>query len=119
MKAQETVYAKPGVKETVTAFIKALNNHRYEEARGYVNDTMTFTGVLGARNGADAYFDDMERMRLEYDIRKLFVEGEEACVLYDVTMSGKKIFCCGWYKLQNGKINSLRVVFDPRPVLNN
>ena len=117
MKNQETLSIEPLAKETVTAFLAALNHHQYDKARSYVNDNMTFMGVLGARNGADAYFDDMERMRFEYEIHKVFAEEDEACVLYDVTMSGKKVFCCGWYRLQDGKISSLRVVFDPRPVL--
>jgi len=32
-------------------------------------------------------------------------------------MSGATLFTCGWYQVEDGKIRSLKVVFDPRPVL--
>jgi hypothetical protein len=73
--------------------------------------------VLGSRNGATAYFNDMEKMKLKYDVKKSFVSGNDVCLLYDITMSGITIFGCGWYHVQCNKINSLKVVFDPRPVI--
>jgi len=104
-------------KETVLACIKALNEEDFTKARSYVNDDMRFEGVLGSRNGAEAYFKDMESMKLKYDIIKAFAEGEDVCLLYNLTMSGLCIFGCGWYSLNNGKISTLKVVFDPRPIL--
>jgi predicted ester cyclase len=106
-------------KETVLSFIKAINEEDFNTARKYVNDDLTFVGVLGTRNGADNYFHDMERMKLKYDIKKTFVEAEEVCLLYDITMTGVTIFGCGWYQLINGRISLFKVVFDPRPVLEN
>jgi limonene-1,2-epoxide hydrolase len=106
-------------KEIVLKFIDALNSHDYDTARNYLNDNMTFVGVLGARNGADAYMDDMSRMKFEYDIRKTFADDNDVCLFYDINMAGKTIFCSGWYHLEEGKISTFRVVFDPRPVLGN
>jgi len=104
-------------KEIVLHFIDAMNRYDYEEARSYVTDDMSFVGVLGTRNGAEAYFNDMQKMRLQYKVVKAFSDGEDVCLIYDIDMSGKEIFCFGWYQLQNGKIKSFRVVFDPRPLL--
>jgi len=56
-------------------------------------------------------------MKLKYKILKAFEDENDVCLLYDLTMSGLTIFGCGWYLVQGGKIKSLRVVFDPRPVL--
>jgi hypothetical protein len=39
-----------------------------------------------------------------------------APLLYDVTLSGVRLFTCGWYRVDGEKIQSLKVVFDPRPV---
>ena len=77
----------------------------------------TFDGSLASRQGADAIFVDLERMRLEYDIKKVFADGNDVCVFYDVALSGVRLFTCGWYHVEDGKIRSLKVVFDPRPVL--
>jgi ketosteroid isomerase-like protein len=104
-------------KEIVLSCINALNNEDFKAARNYASDDMTFVGVLGTRNGAEAYFRDMEHMKLKYDLKKAFVEGDDVCLLYDLNMSGVTLFSCGWYHVKDGKIDSLKVVLDPRPVL--
>ncbi|GAB3908052.1 hypothetical protein GCM10028803_42940 [Larkinella knui] len=104
-------------KEVVLSCVKAINEENFDLARSLVNDSMTFDGVLGSRRGAEAYFQDMKKMRLKYTIKKAFAEGDDVCLLYELTMAGQTVFCCGWYHLENGKISSLKVIFDPRPVL--
>lgn len=104
-------------KEVVLAFIDALNRSDFQAARNCVTDDLKFVGVLGTREGADAYFRDMERMHLKYDVKKAFADGDDVCLFYDITMSNVTIFCAGWYQLSDGKIRSFRVVFDPRPAL--
>ncbi len=104
-------------REVVLGLLQALNDHDYKAARKYANPDMIFDGVLGSRNGAESYFTDMEKMQLEYNIRRIFVEGNDVCVLYDLLIEDEKIFCCGWYQVKNGKISHLKVVFDPRPLI--
>jgi len=104
-------------KEIVLAFIEAMNNEDFITARAYVSEDMKFVGVMGTRDSADAYFKDMEKMKFKYDIKKVFEDGSDVCLFYDINMGEKTIFSCGWYKLIGGKINSFQVIFDPRPLL--
>ncbi|HEY9044754.1 MAG TPA: nuclear transport factor 2 family protein [Ohtaekwangia sp.] len=104
-------------REIVLKFIDALNKHDYVTARLYADDSMKFEGVLGSRSGAEAYFKDVEKMQLQYTLHKVFADDNDVCLLYDLPMSGVTIFCCGWYTVRAGKITSLKVIFDPRPVL--
>jgi hypothetical protein len=104
-------------KEVVLSFIKALNEEHFEDAKAYANDKLKFIGVLGTRDGAEAYFSDMRKMRLKYDIKKIFVDLDNVCLWYDINMSGKIIPSCGWYHVEDGKISWFKVIFDPRPVL--
>jgi hypothetical protein len=104
-------------REVVLSCVKAINAGDFREARRYVSEGMTFDGVLGSRFGADSYFHDLERMKLHYDIQKVFVDGDDVCLLYHLDISGKNIFGCGLYGVKNGRITSLKVVFDPRPLL--
>ena len=97
--------------------VQAINQEDFAAARELMSDDLTFVGVLGERHGADAYIRDMEQMRLKYQIRQTVAERDDVCLLYDLTLSGKKIFVCGWYHVEDGHITSLRVIFDPRPVL--
>ena len=47
-------------KEAVLASIRALNDEDFELAKRYISDDISFVGVMGSRQGADAYFRDME-----------------------------------------------------------
>jgi hypothetical protein len=114
---KNTVTLISSPKEIVMSCIGALNEEDFTRARSYVSDTMKFEGVLGSRDGADAYFNDMKKMKLKYEIKKVFEDSNDVCLLYNLDISGVSIFCCGWYHVEDGKIDSLKVVFDPRPVL--
>lgn len=104
-------------KDIVLNFLNALNAENFEAARHVLDDNMQFNGVLGSRDGADVYINDMSKMRFKYDVLKVFENENDIAVFYDIDMNGKKIFTCGWYVVENGKIKSLHVVFDPRPLL--
>jgi len=113
----QTVSARTEAKEVVLAFIDAINDEDFEKARAYVTPDLQFVGVMGTRNGAEAYFNDMQKMKFKYDIKKSIAEGNDVCLLYDIDMGGKTIFSIGWYQLEDDKIKSFKVVFDPRPLL--
>jgi hypothetical protein len=117
MEKQKVFLSEVNSRQIVLDFIDAMNHFDYQKARSYVTDDFSFVGVLGTRNGADNYFQDMQKMKFQYSIIKAFSEADDVCLLYDIQMSGVKVFCCGWYRLKNQKIDSLQVVFDPRPVL--
>ncbi len=109
--------AGKSAKDVVLACVQAINEEDFAAARDLMSEDLSFVGVLGERHGAEAYFKDMEQMRLKYEVKKTVAEGNDVCVLYDLKMSGKTVFVCGWYHVEDGHIKSLRVIFDPRPVL--
>jgi hypothetical protein len=109
---------KRSAKEVVLTFIKALNDEDFEKAATCLDASMEFDGVMGKRNGADSYMSDMKKMKFKYDILQSFENESEVCVLYNIDMSGKAtIFTCGWYHVADSKIRKIKVVFDPRPLL--
>ncbi len=105
-----------GSKEIVSRFIQFLNDEQFDQAKNLADESLEFKGVLGERHGAESYFADMQKMKLKYDIHEIISEGEWVSVLYDVVISGKKIYTAGWYQVYNGKIRNIKVIFDPRPV---
>ena len=113
----DTVELARNAKEVVLAFIDAMNKEDFIAARKYLTTDMTFKGVLGSREGAEAYIHDMEKMKFKYDIKKVITEGDDVCLFYDIDMGHVTIFSCGWYQIMENKIGSFRVIFDPRPVL--
>jgi SnoaL-like domain len=71
-------------KAVVVGLGKALNDENYEAARRYVSDNMKYVGPFGSRDGAEAYLDEIERLRLKFNIQKIFADDEDVCVLYDI-----------------------------------
>jgi len=111
------VEADSHAKQVVVSFIQALNDEAFETARQYLSDERSFVGALGSRTGGDVYIHDMRRMRIKYDVRKVFVDGADVCRFYEFTLSAVTVFGCGWYHVDGGRIRTIRVVFDPRPIL--
>jgi limonene-1,2-epoxide hydrolase len=109
--------ANASPKQTVLAFLKAMNAEDFTTARKLIETKVSFVGVLGARDGADAFFKDMEKMKLKYDVQFVFVEGNDVCIIYNIAMAGAKALSCGLYHVESGKITSIRFIFDPRPIL--
>lgn len=106
-------------KKVVLSFLEALNASDFQVARKFTHEHLNFVGVLGSRHGADAYFQDMERMQLKYEVLNVFADQNEVCIWYNITISGISVPSAGLYYLQNGKILDFRVLFDPRPLLEN
>ncbi len=106
-------------KETVLSFIKVINEEEFDMGREYINEDLSFIGVMGSRTGADTYINEMKGLKIKYKIEKAFVDGDDVCLIYDLLMNGITIYGCGWYHLINGKISSIKVVFDPRSLLKN
>jgi hypothetical protein len=56
---------------------------------------------------------------LHQEVRKIFVDGDDVCVLADLSIArvpGVRLFGCGWFQLKEGKIVSICTIFDPRPL---
>ena len=103
--------------EVVLGLVKALNDESFQVARRYLDDDLKHVGPFGSRDGGEAYIQEMERLRLKFDLKKIFADGKDVCALYDATVSGITLFACGWFQVNAGKVSSLRVTFDPRPLV--
>lgn len=113
----QVIQTEVSAKEVVLSFIQALNDNDFDGARSHVDDALLFQGVMGTRTSADDYFRDMKKMKFKYAVQKVFESGDDVCLWYDITMGEREIFSAGWYKVEDGKIISFKVLFDPRPLL--
>jgi hypothetical protein len=117
MRNSTDIEIRQDAEQMVLDLMSAINEGDFATARELVWDDFTFEGVLGKRNGADAYFADLSKLKPQYGVVQSFARGLDVCVLSNLRMEGKEIFCCSWYRLRQGKIASLKVLFDPRPLL--
>jgi limonene-1,2-epoxide hydrolase len=105
--------------EIYKAYAEALNALDIERTRTYLHDGLTYQGPVGETQGADAYLKQVTAVGLRQEVRKIFVDGDDVCVLADLSTAkapGIRLFGCGWFQVKEGKIVSIRTIFDPRPL---
>ncbi len=108
--------SKKDAKEVVLSYIGALDRQEYDAAQGYLRDGVRIKGPAGESFGKPREFIDMLRQHSgKYDVKKVFADGDDVCLLYDLATPSATVFMCSWYQVKDGKIASIHSVFDPRP----
>ena len=104
-----------GAREAVMSYIKAMDGRDYTAARNFLAESVRVKGPAGETfRSPDEFLKMMERQRGKYDIKKVFEDGDDVCVLYDFVTPKVTTFFCSWYQVKGGKIHSIQTVFDPR-----
>jgi hypothetical protein len=102
-------------KNVVMAYINALHNQDYDAALRYLHDKVRIRGPAGESFGKPMDFVDMLRKyQGKYDVKKVFADASDVCVLYDLVTSLGTVFMSSWYLVEAGKITSIQTIFDPR-----
>lgn len=103
-------------KETVMSYIEAMGNREYAIVRNYLADNVRVKGPSGeAFRSPNEFLNMMQQQSGKYDIKKVFADGNDVCLLYDFVTPKVTTFFCSWYQVKEGKITSIQTVFDPRP----
>lgn len=112
---KEVISMIQNARETVMSYIKAMDDRDYAIARNYLDENVRVKGPGGeAFRSRDEFLKMMEQQRGKYDLKKVFVDGSDVCLLYDFVTPKVSTFFCSWYQLKDGKIHSIQTVFDPR-----
>jgi hypothetical protein len=102
-------------KEVVLAYIHAMDSRDYSSARKYLGDNVRVKGPGGeAFRSPDDFLSMMQNQQGKYDLKKVFVDGDDVCLLYDFKTKTVTTFFSSWYQVEDGKIVSIQTVFDPR-----
>jgi hypothetical protein len=101
-------------------FIQSIAAGEFAAARSYLDDHVVFEGPFDSFDNAEAYLAALRRLHpivAGVEIRKVFADGDDVCVLYDLKTSGAagSAFVCEWMAFRHGKIARVRAVFDARP----
>src|ERR1700682_838963 len=105
------------IHELVTSYIRAVGEHRLEALPAMIEHDVEFTVGDTTLRGADAVvgaFEGPSPIILRNDIRKVFVDADEAIVIYDFvtdTAAGA-VLSVEHIKLKNGRIASSLLVFE-------
>ena|SRR5215813_10318035 len=109
--------AKP--QEVVLQYQKAMQQGDFSNASKLLHDDLEFRGPFDTFHKAEDYLHALQKLSTiidHVDILKVFEDQNDICLLCDlVTKTVGTSFVAEWYKIKEGKIASVRAVFDARP----
>jgi SnoaL-like protein len=102
--------------ELVLSCIKALDTQDYDQAASYLSEKVRIMGPAGeAFHKPKEFVGMLSQYRGKYDVRKIFSDGNDVCLIYELSAGKAKTMMCSWYKVENGKIVWIQTIFDPKP----
>lgn len=106
--------------DVVHGFLRALGVRDFEAAETLLANEFTFRGPFDTFDDPKSYIGALRKLYpivKAVKVEKLFEDGDEACLLYDMETNTPigTAFICEWFKVRDGKIASIRAVFDARP----
>jgi hypothetical protein len=106
--------------DIVSQFMRESRKGDFAAARSLLADDFQFKGPFDTFSSPEPYIAALRRLYpivVNVTIQKLFVDGDEACVLYDMetnTAAGTA-FICEWFRIRGNRIAWMQAVFDARP----
>ena len=103
--------------DLTTSYIDAVGNGRLEDLRPMLDPDAEFTFGDTTLRGADAFIDGFRRLVpiiKRNEIRKIFVDGDEACVIYDFVTDTPvgPVLSIEYLKFKDGRIASSLLLFE-------
>ena len=93
----------------------------FEALRGLIDEGVSFRGPVDAHEGAASFIGAMRNsgpMIERVNVIKMFVDGGDVCAIFDFVTNQPSIGvtpCAEWYRVEEGKIKSMKLFFDASP----
>jgi hypothetical protein len=108
-------------KDIVMEYLQAAERRDFQSARGYLSDNISYVSPLNSFDRAEPYLKYLEHLDLpKLDIKKEFADSNDVCILHELKVGTPPVtsLVCLWAHVgDDGKISSFRLIFDPRPFL--
>lgn len=96
-------------------------DHDFDAFRALLANDATFEGPMGTADNADECVEGIRRMAdmmSGIDITKMWVDGADVITWYEASYTGdQKVNTVNWMHIVGGKIDAIRVTFDPRSII--
>jgi len=106
--------------DIAATYFRAWIAKDFQTLRSILADEVTFDGPLAKLQGAQDVAAGLERLAQitsDITIRKRFVDGQDVLTWFDLhTTVAPPAPTANWQHVENGKITSIDVAFDPRPL---
>lgn len=103
-----------------TTYFRAWKAKDFDTLRSVLADDATFRGPLASADDAEACLEGLRGMSqivTDIVIHKMFVDGPDVLTWFDLhTTVAPPSPTANWSHVENGKIKTIRVTFDARPL---
>jgi len=105
------------VKQVALEYIEACGRKDYDTVNRLLSPSITFVGPGNALTGAGPYMAVLRRLGPVWgrsDVKKVFVDGKEVCVIYDFVTNtpAGAVPIVEWLRVEDGQIASVTLFFD-------
>ena len=103
------------LKALAARYIEAVGQKRFEAVAPLLHPELEFGGNVAASRGADAWLAALRRLSpilLRNDIRRVFADGNEVCVIYDFVTVVCPVPSVEWLVIGDERIRSIFLLFD-------
>jgi hypothetical protein len=104
------------------AYLDALKSRDFQVLRSLMIDNTTFSGPLAKCENADECMEGLKGLAsitTDIVIKHIWADDFDVITWYELYTSKtiEPLATCNWMHIENSKISSIKVVFDPRPLL--
>jgi hypothetical protein len=96
-------------------YIEAVGQKKLDTLPTFLHAELDFGGNIAAAHGADAWAAALQSLcpiLLRNDIKRVFVDGNEVCVIYDFVTTVCPVPSVEWLVFDGDKIKSIYLLFD-------
>jgi len=109
-------------KELVMEYRAACERRDFKTSRSYLVDNVSFRGPtgMGSFDKAEPYLKYLEHLDLpKAETKKVFADGDDVCEFHEINFEKlpAPMLVCTWIHVDGGKISSIKMLYDPRPFL--
>lgn len=104
-------------KHIALAYIEACSSKNFHALAGLLAPNVAFVGPGNSVTGAEPYIAIIRRLApiwVRSDIKKVFVDGSDVAVVYDLVTStaAGSLAILEWLKIADGRVASIQLLFD-------
>lgn len=107
--------------DVAAAYFEAWKANDVESVRPLLHDDVDFVGALGVARGVEACLaglGGMFAMTDHVEVVRRWVDGPDVLTWFELrTESAGPLAIVNWSHMVDGRIDRIRVTFDPRPLL--
>jgi hypothetical protein len=103
------------------AYFDAWKSGNVERVRPLLHDDVSFAGALGSTTGVEETLTGLKgmfAMTKQVEVIKRWVDGPDVLTWFELrTATTGPLAIVNWSHIEDGRIERIRVTFDPRPLL--